>query len=118
MKEFWAMKASPPRISVKWLLLAVALAGVAFAVVRLAEPMDRGSAIRVARRHALAAYPNIDLDDYAISAPDRVDWFTEWKVYFRHKAKDAGFLIDVDGGDLYNGYRVRVFVDNEWGSRP
>jgi len=80
--------------------------------------MSRAAAIRIARQYALEVYPGIHLDEYAISAPTRSDWFEEWAVYFRHTSQNAGFLIDVAGGDLYNGNKVRVFVDNEWGNRP
>ncbi len=112
------MKTARPRISVRGLLVVVALVGVALALMRPLRPMSRATAIRIARQHAAGIYPGINLDEYAISAPTRSDWFEEWKVYFRHESRDQGFLIDVAGGDLYNGSKVRVFVDNEWGSRP
>lgn len=111
------MEAAKPRVSVRGLLVAIALLGVTLACLRHFQPMGREAAIRVARRHALEVYPGIHLDDYAISAPPRCDWWDEWSVSFRHQSRDAGFLIDVAGGDAYNGVNLRVSVDNEWGMR-
>jgi hypothetical protein len=80
--------------------------------------MSRATAIRIATQHALQGHPGIDLDAYTISAPARPDWFSEWNVYFHHKSQDASFLISVEGGDVYNGSRVRVMINNEWRKRP
>lgn len=96
------------------LLLAIAIVGGTFTSTWLVRPMSREAAIRIAREHASKRYPGIDLDGYAISAR-RYDWFTEWGIYFRHKTRDAGFIIDVDGGDVYEGLKLRVFLDDEWG---
>ncbi len=112
------MKTARRRISVRGLLVVIALVGVTLALIRPLRPMSRTTAIRIARQHAVEVYPGIDLDEYAISASTRSDWFEEWGVYFRHKSQNAGFFIDVAGGDLYNGSKMRVFVDNRWGNRP
>ena len=76
--------------------------------------MRRETAIELATRHALKVYPDISLDEYVISAPTRPDWFTEWAVYFHHNSRNAGFLILVAGGDIYNGKAVRVSVNHRW----
>jgi hypothetical protein len=105
--------------SVQGMLVAIAVIGVVLAFIRFAAPVSRETAIRIARQHALETYPGIKLDEYAISAPTRSDWFEEWGVYFHHKSRNAGFLILIAGGDLYNdGGALRVNIDNEWGSLP
>ncbi len=105
-----------PRVSVRGLLVAIALVGITLALISPLRPMSRETAIPIARQHALAFYPGINLNEFTISAPPRPDWFEEWEVYFHHKSRNAGFLITVTGGDFYNGSKVRVFVDNEWGT--
>jgi hypothetical protein len=112
------MKITKLHVSVRSLLIAIALVGLTLALIRPLRPMNRTTAIRIATQHALRVYPGIDLEEYAISAPTRSDWFEEWAVDFHHKSRDAGFLIDVAGGDVYNGSKVRVCIDHEWGRRP
>jgi hypothetical protein len=112
------MKTSPFSVSMrKWLLL-VALIGTELAVINPLRPMSRGRAIQIASDHASEVYRGIDPGQYSISAPSRPDWFEEWEVQFDHKSSTFGFLIGVEGGDIYNGRKVSVYVDNEWGKRP
>jgi hypothetical protein len=110
------MKTVTPRISVRGLLVTIALAAVTFAIVLHLRPVSKAAAIRIARQHALEAYPGINLDEYAISAPTRYDWCEEWYVDFQHKSRAAGFSIEVTGGDIYTGGKARVFIEDEWGN--
>jgi hypothetical protein len=112
------MKTARPRISVRSLLVGIAVVGGTLGLLRPLGPMGRETAIRIASRHALEVYPGINLDEYSISAPSRSDWFEEWAVYFHSKSSESGFLIEVSGGDVYLGPEVTVFVDNAWGSQP
>jgi hypothetical protein len=112
------MKTARPRISVRSLLVCIAVVGVTLGLLRPLRPMGRETAIRIATRHVLEVYPGINLDEYSISAPSRPDWFEEWEVYFHSKSSDSGILIEVSGGDVYLGPNVNVFVDNTWGSQP
>jgi hypothetical protein len=114
------MKTAKLRISIslRGLLATIALAAVAFALVLHLRPVSKATAIRIARRHALETYPGINLDEYAISAPPRYDWGEEWYIEFRHKSRNAGFDIEVAGGEIYTGGNVRAYIDEEWGDRP
>jgi hypothetical protein len=96
-------------------MLSIAVACLALGVIAALQPMSRETAIDIAKRHALAAYPGIQLVDFRISVPSRADLFTEWSVEFDHKSSGFGFIINVHGGDIYNGWNLRTHVDNEWG---
>jgi len=88
------------------------------ALIRHSFPMSSATAIRIARQHALETCPGIELEAYSISAPSRSDWFEEWGVQFRHESGKSGFVILVTGGDIYNGSKVRVFLDRAWENKP
>jgi hypothetical protein len=114
-EDLSSMKRHSLRISGRGMMLIIAVVAVVLAVVNLLRPMNRETAIQLARQHAKKTYRGINLDGYAISAPARADWFEEWNIRFDRKSGRSGFIIDVDGGDVYAGFRLNVFVDNEWG---
>jgi hypothetical protein len=107
-----------PLMRVRTLLISIVVAGLVLAFLRHFSPVGSSTAIEIAVKHAHEVYPGIDLDGYSINVPSRADWCEEWAVNFHHRSTDSGFLVVVTGGDFWNGPKVRVYVDNEWGAHP
>ena len=84
-----------------------------FILMASIKPLSSSRAISLAKELARAEVGN-NIDEYSISVLERTDWFEEWQIQFSHKTSLHGMLITVIGGDIYNGHKVKVIIDNKW----